>query len=515
VRTAILLIVCVGCAHAPAAEAPQPTGGRWRELTSPHFVLRTDTSSVEARRVLLGLEKNYAVLEVLKEFTFATRPGPEGRIVVVLFQRREDFGASTGGPKQRDGFNTERDGQTYVVVHEPLFVGVLNHELVHGFVRHYLWRAPTWLNEGLAEFYSNFRIEGDKVTFGLIPHRAIRRTRFPPLETVMKATAQQFYDDPTHTNDYYAASAMLVHMLSDDAEDRKHFNVYLAALAQGVPADDAWKQGFGDTSIEKLDHRLRGYVGQKEWSGWQTSFTPPPGQILGERELEDFEVKLVLVQVGDWTSPGWPLRIAKLLEEARAEHPNDPKVLYWSGRSAQMRDLHDDAKRFFLAAVQLDPDVGRYWMALAEVELKEMAGTPVPKRRPGPALERLRQFAQSTDELNMVAWYLSEIGKPTEGIPYIVRALEKAPGCYPCRDTMAQIFFQKGAIARAVDEQRLAVNLIPETARGLRKQYGDRLTRYENAAREAARPAVPPPAPLPAPTAPVPAAPTPPDEPPQ
>lgn len=455
-------------------------------------MLRTDIPSEQAQKILLEFERNYAVLEVVKEFTFSTRPGPDERVNVVLFRSGQDFHEVSPGPKKAEGLNLERDGQRFVVVHEPLYAFVLNHEMVHGLVHHYLWRAPTWLNEGLAEFYSNFRFDGSSVVFGVTPLRRIQRSRFPPLEKLLRATAQQFYDDPAHTSDYYAASAMLVHMLSDD-DDRKNFNRYLAAIAQGVPLDDAWKQAFGDVSIEALDHRLREYVGQRTFHGWKTAFTAPTAKIISERTLEDFEVRLLWVQIGDWNRPDGKEWVGALLARARASRPNHPEVLYWSGRYAERWGEHAEAKRLFEAATTAEPEVTRYWVALSGLELEDLDhwGTPTP----GPALEQLSRRAQSADELNQVAWYLSMIRRPTEAIPYAIHALEKAPGCYYCRDTMAQIFFQKGAMARAVEEQRLALNLTPENASAMRRKLAMRLANYERAAKEAAS------APKPAPPA--------------
>jgi len=134
---------------------------------------------------------------------------------------------------------------------------------------------------------------------------------------------------------------------------------------------------------------------------------------------------------------------------------------------------------------------------------------PRAQRQPGPALEHLRRLAATADQLNEVAWYLSRLGRPSEALPFAVHAVEKAPGCYYCRDTMAALFFQKHALARAIEEQRAAVNLIPERSAATRRQYMEILTRYENAAREKASPAVPTPGPLPTPAAPTPPAPTP------
>jgi hypothetical protein len=406
----------------------------------------------------------------------------------------------------------ERDGETFVVVHSPVYPSVLNHELVHSFVRHYLWRAPTWLNEGLAEFYSNFRIENGSVKFGLYPQRLIRRTRFPPLSELLKATAQQFYDDPTHTNDYYAASGMLVHMLNcDNAADRARFSSYIGALAQGMPADEAWRTVFGDVAIDALDHRLRAYLGQKMYNVWRTHYEPPPVQLGEVTAMRDVEVRLLWVQIADWNAKPARTWIASQLASARASEPSSADVLYWSGRYAQRWGSPEEAKQHYEQAAQADPNRARNWMALVGIELAEMDKVRHSERQPGPALEHLRQLAATADELNEVAWYLSRLGRPNEALPFAVHALEKAPGCYYCRDTMAALFFQKHAVARAIEEQRAAVNLIPERSAEMRRRYMEVLTRYETAARAKASPAVPTPEPAPTPTAPAPAAPTPPE----
>jgi tetratricopeptide (TPR) repeat protein len=512
VRTVLVVLLASACAHTSGIEHPES----WRRISSPHFVLYTDESSSEARQVVTELERNYAVLGALKQFTFGGRPGPEGRVHVVVFSRAEDFHQVSTSRQQVGGLNLERDGETFVVVHSPVHTTVLNHELVHGFVRHYLWRAPTWLNEGLAEFYSNFQIEAGSVKFGLYPQRLIQRTRFPHLSVVLAATAEQFYDDPTHTNDYYAASAMLVHMLNcDNAADRARFGSYIAALAEGMPAEQAWQSVFGDVSIDALNHRLRAYLGQKMYNVWRTNFVPPPAEIGDEVVMHDVDARLLWIQIADWNAPTVKSWIATQLAAAREQYPGHEGVLYWSGRYAQRWGEAAEARQYFERAALAEPDHIRNWMALAGMELAAMDRTPRAERQAGPALEHLRQLATSADHFNEIAWYMSRLGRLNEALPYAIRALERAPGCYYCRDTMAALFFQKGAIKRAVEEQQLALNLIPERAADMRRRYREVLTRYETAAREAARTAVPTPGPLPTPTAPSPPASTPPVDPPQ
>ena len=80
---------------APSAAAtpsvPEPTRGPWIEITSPHFILRTDEDVVLAHATMAELERSYAVLGAAvgtPRAVAATTP-----VEVVLFATRKEYEA--------------------------------------------------------------------------------------------------------------------------------------------------------------------------------------------------------------------------------------------------------------------------------------------------------------------------------------------------------------------------------------------------------------------------------------
>ena len=197
--------------------------------------------------------------------------------------------------------------------------------------------------------------------------------------------------------------------------------------------------------------------------------------------MEDCEVRLLWIQLLFWNAES-KKSISDQIAAARASRPDHPEVLYWSALYERAWGKREEARSLLERASQAQPNDTRIWSALVNLELSEVSGLPMADRRAGPALEQLKRHARTASELNNVAWYLSEIGKPMEALPYAVQAVDKAPGCFNCRDTMAQILFQSGKVERAIEEQRIALNLLPEGATELRKTFGDRLSRYAKAA---------------------------------
>src|SRR5262249_12431901 len=158
-----------------------------------------------------------------------SRSKPEGRVEVVVFRNPDDF-RTFSDYSSWEAFQRESAGKQFVVTHTPVPLSLMGHEIMHRLIRHYLWRAPLWLNEGLAEFYSNLSFRGDHVRFGLFPDRWVSEKKFPPLERLLNAAPNEFYDDQSG-KDYYAAAQLFVHMLNtEQPEYRRRFRAYIAAL---------------------------------------------------------------------------------------------------------------------------------------------------------------------------------------------------------------------------------------------------------------------------------------------
>jgi tetratricopeptide (TPR) repeat protein len=153
--------------------------------------------------------------------------------------------------------------------------------------------------------------------------------------------------------------------------------------------------------------------------------------------------------------------------------------LYWAGRYADRFGKRAEARQFYTDAARAEPSRVRNWVALARLELAELIQSSGEARQPGPAFEKLRPLAKTPEELNCVAWYLAQIGRVNEALPFAARAVADAPGCWNCRDTMARVLYQKGAIERAIEEEKTAIGMLPEGEEEDRKDYSARLRQYE------------------------------------
>jgi tetratricopeptide (TPR) repeat protein len=131
------------------ATQEREVAGAYRELRSPHFLLRFDGDGATgfAEEVLKSLEADFQRLQLDLDFF------PPETIVVLLYpnQAFRDIARSpTWVGAVNDGkIRMPVSGLTAVT---PELARVLRHELTHSFVRQItLGRCPTWFNEGLAQ----------------------------------------------------------------------------------------------------------------------------------------------------------------------------------------------------------------------------------------------------------------------------------------------------------------------------------------------------------------------------
>ncbi|MDC0669195.1 hypothetical protein [Nannocystis radixulma] len=136
------MTAALGCAHSRPFTPPEDGGPPWTELTSPHFVVRTDLSADAGRSLVVALERSYALLADVG-FPYSTRP--EGRTQVLVLRSQRELDLLTGGGSL--GFYRHRSDPTL----PSLFISgelsertheVLMHELGHRFVRFYFPGAP-------------------------------------------------------------------------------------------------------------------------------------------------------------------------------------------------------------------------------------------------------------------------------------------------------------------------------------------------------------------------------------
>jgi tetratricopeptide (TPR) repeat protein len=245
-----LLVLLFACAHAPKAD----DGARWVELTSDHFTLRTSLSEPEGRELLTGLEQTRRV--VLQLFWPGT-PEPAARMLVVALPEGALADAVLGalaGYASVDPF-----GQSLVVSNGAGLRGrsILNHELAHRLIAHYLARVPPWLNEGLASYLQTVRLDTGtgKARVGELLDKSFSSDY---RGNVLPMGPEYLQLESIDLRKFEIASWALVHYLIDAR--REALNACAARLAHGEEPMAAFNAAFPDLDEPAIQRAMHDYT---------------------------------------------------------------------------------------------------------------------------------------------------------------------------------------------------------------------------------------------------------------
>ena len=481
----LFIFAAAGCAHGPSAgHAPDA----WHELTSRHFVLRTDLKMGDARAALADFEHTYAVLQAL---AFATDP-PRDRIDVVLFG--DDKAFHRVAPAGAEGYFMPRqvadpDPQSTIAIHgRILFFGDFvettqrrfRHELAHRFLDHHVRWSPPWLEEGLAEYYSTLKMERrDEAVVGTLHNERIVRIdirssislaqgldeervdfkQLPTAHELLNADYATFHQ-PQHEVPFYAGSWVFVHMMLNGPygySDR--FVRFLDLLSTGEQPQQAWRVAFEGVSIDRLEQQFRQYLLREQMDERSLTIrTPPETEPESVRDMRPDELHLMMARIRPWDSRENILAAGNELAQARHLAGDAPsaELRFWSALYDLRWRRFADAEHEARAALAQEPSQPRYWLLLCELLSRHdrvRPSMPTPTAMiPDPALApptdaeeleeavaHLQPLARSAQALNFLARYYSDRGRVDEGLPFAKRAVATEHGCWECADTLAQL----------------------------------------------------------------------------
>jgi tetratricopeptide (TPR) repeat protein len=508
---------------------PARGGPAWTEVTSPHFRLWTDLPSKCARAAMIEYEQDYAAL---RDIAFPFDIEPAGRTTLVLFSRAQDQDrllrdAMAAGMFSRS--NSPWGEPTMAVIRwwqlEEARTTFM-HELTHHFVRFYYGQVPTWMNEGLAEFYETLDVTNGWAEMGathrrrsprptrwelLIPSsKAVRPDdltgahRFtlmastlpsvPQLDAMGGAEFYGFRASGEHARGEtmarnYTASWVYVHFLkTGPPRYQKAFDDYLRRVAAGASHRAAWTAAFQGISHAEIDAAIQERFEDENNPGLRTEYEHPKPPPMSERVMSDAEVHVAWTKVRAKSQRD---RIGEDLvdvEEALAREPNNAAAIFARARvhlgAGRLADAEVDARR----AMQLQPDELRYVEGLVAIyQAMDRKSASPSWERLEPLLAKLSSPAASSSALNTFAWIAALRGRPDQGLEASKRSIQKDPACWACYDTLAALLYQKDDVEAALGAQQLAANLLPE-----RQQVGSvlqRLKQYQGvvAAKQAAR----------------------------
>lgn len=272
---AFLVVVSAPFAARPGSAAARDA---WLKAQSKHFTLIGDAREKEIRNVGMRLEQfREAFSQIFSQVFSPSVIDSSVPITVIVFNNDSAYKPfkplHQGKPADVSGHFQSSGDVAYIALAagrdgaDPYTV--IFHEYVHALTSGGALPAPlpTWLSEGLAEYFSSFEVTGGgkkgRLGAAVANHaRLLRERSLIPLETLLAVDqTSPFYIETDKKSLFYAESWALTHYLLRPSGRRSQFRQFINALAQGKPADRSFRQAF-QTGYATIERELKNYVGQ-------------------------------------------------------------------------------------------------------------------------------------------------------------------------------------------------------------------------------------------------------------
>jgi tetratricopeptide (TPR) repeat protein len=315
----------------------------WISIRTKNFYVIGNANESDIRKAALKLEQfREAFTQLFPNMKFNT-PVPT---TVVAFKNKSSYGPF--GPPNTSGYFQAGPDVNYIALSTDWYrrgddglFQIIFHEFTHLLVDNTFKNSPLWFNEGLAEYYSTFRISDDqKFEIGIQPGNHLfflRRNEMLPLRTLFAVDHKSsYYNERWKKSVFYAQSWALMHYLiiGKQGSEKKLAN-FLNMIANNVPVETAFPKAF-ETTFEAMEKELHEYVRKDRYYTLK-------GQFNAKLERDT-------------------ITEAKPLTEAEAQaYLGD--LLVHSNRA--------EAVTYLEKALQLDPDLGMAHASLGMLRFRE------------------------------------------------------------------------------------------------------------------------------------------------
>jgi tetratricopeptide (TPR) repeat protein len=478
----------------------------WTSVQSKNFFLIGNGSEKDIRQVAVRLEQFRDVFIRLFPRMKFTTPVPT---TVVVFKSESSFKPFKPGPNLAGYFQPGQD-VNYIAMTTELTgaqdpFNVIFHEYTHLLVDNTIENAPIWFNEGLAEYYSTFKINEDQkfVLGDPIGNHVLllRESKMLPLRTLFEVDHKSpHYNERDKQSIFYAESWALMHYLIIGKPGRlEQLAIFLDRLMSQVPTEKAFQEAFR-MDFEAMEKELREYVRQSRYNILNGHF---------ERKLEtDTSMKTAPVSeaeaqayLGDLLLHSYRKECETYLEKALSLDPNSLVANAAMGM-AKLRDGKPSEALVNLeraVAANSQNYLTHYYYASALSKLGSKDTQPVTGYAPGVA-EKIRQEALKAIELRpdfpgsySLLGYVSLVSgnNVDEALTLVSRAVKAAPGRNDLVFILGQLYGRQGdyktakqlleQVARSSAEEDLkrdAEHLLNELA-----TYQQQLEKYQQSRR--------------------------------
>lgn len=280
--TALLVVLALGAA------APPPQGA-WVRVETRNFIVFGSHGERRLREVAAEFER---FREALSRIIPSAATPAAVPTIVVAFGTERAFAPYrprfNGKPISIGGYFFATEDTNLVAfadVERAESLRTIFHEYVHLVLVNNFHAIPTWLSEGLAEYYSTFRVEsGGRAVLGapIFAHmQLLSRTRPLSVDELLAVTRESaVYNEGNRRSVFYAQSWALVHMLmSKGPTGFADLDRYARLVEQGTPSRTAWRTVFGDG---EMGDAIRRYMQRDSVSGTMVRFDRELPSVRGD-----------------------------------------------------------------------------------------------------------------------------------------------------------------------------------------------------------------------------------------
>ncbi|MCU1281056.1 MAG: hypothetical protein JWM53_4602 [bacterium] len=467
-RFAFALALAAGCASVQRQilQSPAAGGSQWRELTSEHFVVRTDYPEWAAKDALQSFDRSARALIALA-LPAGARP-PRDRLEVIAFEHIEDLQALVDNENLAGQFRFTPDGTRplLLVSGQGSFLDVfdrtratMQHEIAHWLLHGAVPASPLWLDEGNARYWESLRLEEGQAIVGSLPQLDLLADWLPAAD-VMSADAKSFYGPLRYR--YYSTAWGIVYVLYTRHADA--FARYLSALASGARGEAAWRSAFGSFGARELDAEMHEWFSaDRPWA-----HTLPMALSMrdpkSERAIAPADVHVLWAQLRPRDAKHHDAVAAELATAQRLA-PESASV------QARLAELEIDRKQYAAALARLElaltnhPGDDDLLRLRGEVLVEEQLALPKPERDFSAVVALTEQLVKenaSAPSLRFAARVIASFADKARGVALAERATERAPDCAGCYETLSMTRELGGDLTGAVAAAETALRLLPE-----------------------------------------------------
>ncbi len=248
---------------------------------TPYYVIHTDLDVEQVREAAIRMTKMF---EEYKTRTAGFSGAITEKFPFYLFSKAEDYYAAGGIPRSAGAFMVDQQGSRLMAIagHEDVayFWHTVQHEGFHQFAHNVIrGKLPTWLDEGLAEYFGEAVFTGDNFVAGVIPPERLDLLReefqkhsLKTMLAIMTTSPEQWQKDMSSEN--YDQAWSMVHFLAhgDNGKYQAAMGQFILALGRGVSYEVAWNNIFGNIPTF-----------EKKWQAWWQALPADPTAILYQK----------------------------------------------------------------------------------------------------------------------------------------------------------------------------------------------------------------------------------------